>query len=99
MISELTGKQKRFLQGLGNSIKPVISVGKSGITDNTFVSVKNAFNTKELIKVKIQDGCEDPKEDVAQKIEKGADAVLVQIIGKTILLYKPHRDDPKIELP
>ncbi len=99
MILELTGKQKRFLQALGNSIKPIISVGKSGVTDNTLVSVKNAFNTKELIKIKIQDGCEEDKEDVAVKIHRGAEAALVQIIGRTVLLYKPNKDHPKIELP
>lgn len=95
----LTGKQKRFLQALGNSIKPTVSIGKSGVSDNTYLSVKNAFNTKELIKVKIQDGCEDLKEDVAQKIVVGTNAVLVQIMGKTLLFFKPHRDHPKIELP
>ena len=63
------------------------------------MSVNNAFNTKELIKVKIQDGCEESKEDVAQKIQSGTAADVVQIIGRTILLYKPHKDNPKIELP
>ncbi|MBL7996952.1 ribosome assembly RNA-binding protein YhbY [bacterium] len=96
---ELSGKQKKYLQGLGNSIKSTVSVGKSGVSDNTFLSVNNAFNTKELIKVKIQDGCDDIKEDVALKIERGTNAVLVQIIGKTLLFFKPHRDNPKIELP
>lgn len=99
MILELSGKQKRFLQALGNSIKPIVSVGKSGVTENTLVSVRNAFNTKELIKIKIQDGCEELKEDVALKIHRGTEAALVQIIGKTILLYKPNKDNPKIELP
>lgn len=87
------------MQGLGNSIKPTVSVGKSGVSDNTFFSVSNAFNTRELIKIKIQDGCEEVKEDVAQKIERGTSAVLVQIIGKTLLFYKPHPENPKIELP
>jgi RNA-binding protein len=96
---EFNGKQKRFLQALGQNLKPIISVGKSGVTDNTLVSVNNAFNTKELIKVKIQDGCEESKEDVTQKIQRGTSAGVVQIIGRTILLYKPHKDNPKIELP
>ncbi|MBL7960280.1 ribosome assembly RNA-binding protein YhbY [bacterium] len=96
---ELTGKQKKYLQGIGNSIKSTVSVGKSGVSDNTFVSVNNAFNTKELIKIKIQDGCEEIKEDVAMKIERGTNAVLVQIIGRTLLFFKPNRDNPKIELP
>jgi RNA-binding protein len=96
---EFNGKQKRFLQALGQSLKPIISVGKSGVTDNTLVSVNNAFNTKELIKVKIQDGCEESNEDVALKIQRGTAAGLVQIIGRTILLYKPNKDNPKIELP
>ncbi len=99
MVSELTGKQKRYLQALGQSIKPIVSVGKSGVTDNTLVSVNNAFNTRELVKIKIQDGCEELKEDVAQKIRDGSKAVLVQIIGRTLLLYKPFKEDPKIELP
>lgn len=96
---ELTGKQKRYLQALGNGIKPIVSIGKSGVTDNTFLSVRNAFNTKELIKVKIQEGCEESKEEVAAKIERGTEAVLVQIIGKTLLFFKSDRENPKIELP
>ncbi|MCK6541848.1 ribosome assembly RNA-binding protein YhbY [bacterium] len=98
-MSELTGKQKRFLRGLGNAIKATISVGKSGITDNTYLSVNNGFNTKELIKVKVQDGCDLDKKEVAEMISEGTQSQIVQIIGNNILLYKCHHEKPIITLP
>jgi len=98
-LEELTSKQRVFLRGLGQKIKPTISVGKMGVSDNTILSVGNGFNTKELLKVKIQDGCEETKEKVAEKISEGVNAVLVQVIGNTLLFYKRDRRNPKIDLP
>jgi RNA-binding protein len=96
---ELNGKQKRFLRSLGNKIKSTVSIGKMGVTDNTCLSISNAFNTGELVKVKIQDGCEETKENVAEAVEEGTGAVLVQILGNTLLLYKRNHEKPKINLP
>ncbi len=79
-------------------VKATISVGKAGITDNTYLSVNNGFNTKELVKIKIQDSCELEKEEVAKLLSKGTRSTLVQIIGNMVLLYRPF-DTPKIILP
>ncbi|MBU3915253.1 YhbY family RNA-binding protein, partial [bacterium] len=32
--SKLKGKQARYLRGLGHSMKPLLQVGKSGITES-----------------------------------------------------------------
>ncbi len=96
---ELTGKQKRFLRSLGNGVKSTVSIGKMGVTEHTYLSISNAFHTHELVKVKIQDGCMEAKEDVGESVAKGTGAVLVQILGNTLLLYKRNDEKPKINLP
>ncbi len=98
-MMSLTGKQKRFLRGLGHSIKSSTMVGKSGLTANTISSANEAFNTRELIKVKIQDGCPIDKNDVAEAIAEATGASIVQILGNTILFFKRDHQKPIIELP
>jgi RNA-binding protein len=95
----LTAKQKRFLQSLGNSIKPTINVGKNGLSDNTFFSVQNAFNTHELLKIKLLDNCLDEPKEIAERITKKIGCAFVQKIGRTLLFYKPDKKHPKIILP
>ncbi|MCB0833499.1 MAG: YhbY family RNA-binding protein [Bacteroidetes bacterium] len=98
-MTELNGKQKRYLRGLANQIKSTISVGKAGITENTLLSVRNGFNTAELLKIKVQDGCQIEKDEVGEIIAKGVGASVVQVLGSTVLFYRPHPDHPKINLP
>lgn len=96
---ELTGKQKSFLRSLGQTLKPTIMIGKMGVTDNTLLSIRNGFNTKELLKIKVQDGCAETEEEVSEKVTEGTGATAVQIVGHTILLFKRDHKNPKIELP
>lgn len=96
---ELTGKQIRFLRALGQHLKPTVSIGKGGFTTNTGRSIENGFNTKELLKVRIQDGCDAEPRELASTISLATDSSLVQVIGRVILIYKPHHENPVIVLP
>lgn len=94
----LTGKQKRFLRGLGHSLKPVVMVGKNELNDALAEETGTALATHELIKVKLLESCEMERHEVAEKLAKAADAEIAQILGRTILLYR-RGETPKIELP
>lgn len=98
-MEALTKKQKHFLQSLANTLKPTITIGKNGLTENTLVSVRNAFNTKELLKIKLLDNCPDDPKSIAETIAKETGSTLVQIIGRTLLYYHQNREKPKIVLP
>ncbi|GEM_PF-368161 len=98
-LEALNGKQRRYLSSLANSIKATVMIGKNGLTDNTLLSIRNAFNTQELVKIKIQDGCPDETETMVSKIEAGTEAQLVQILGHTLLFYRRDRDHPRLQLP
>lgn len=85
----LTSIKKRNFRAQGNRLKPEIWIGKEGVSPGTIQTLLNSFHTKELVKVKILENCEVDKKAIAQQLEQHTDAEIIQIIGKTILLYKP----------
>jgi RNA-binding protein len=94
----LTGKQKRYLRGLGHGIKPVIMVGKGEISAALIKETEEALNSHELIKVKILESCLSDRELVAKELADACTADIAQILGRTFLLYRRAKE-PKIELP
>lgn len=95
----LTGKQKRYLRSLAHHLDPIFQVGKAGVNDNLIAQLKDALEARELLKVSILQNCDQDKNEVAQELANGAEAELVQLIGKTIVLYKESRENKEIQLP
>ena len=59
-----------------------------------------AFNTRELLKVKVQEGAPDePYETGDRLVEAIPGAHVAQTIGRTVVLYRPFPENPEIELP
>lgn len=95
----LSGKQKRFLRGLGSTIDPIIQVGKGGIVPGVIQQADEALEARELVKVRVLNNCLDDAKAVAGELSKHSQAALVQVIGRTFLLYRPSAKNPQIELP
>jgi len=96
----LTGKQVRYLRSLGHHLKPVVMVGKEGISDRLLQTVSRNLDSHELIKVRVQEGCPSPVREAAEIIAERTGSVRIQVIGKTILLFREiDREDRKIRLP
>lgn len=95
---ELRGKQIRFLRGLGHHLQPVVMIGKEEVTGKVIAATDEALATHELIKVKLQEGCLTDRKVVAAQLAEATKSGVVQVLGKTILLYRPA-EDPTIDLP
>ena len=95
---KLTGKQIRFLRGLGHHLQPVVMIGKDEISNQVRKAVDEALTTHELIKVKLQDGCLLDRKEVAEQLSAATGSQVAQILGKTILLYR-QAEEPEITLP
>jgi len=98
VTQQLTGKQIRFLRGLGHHLQPVVMVGKGEITASLIKSVEEALELHELIKIKLQEGCIMDRKDVAATLAQECHAEIAQILGRTILLYRAS-ENKLIELP
>lgn len=97
----ITSKQRSYLKGLAQQIKPTVFMGKQGLTDNVIKELETGFETRELIKVKLQEGCELNPKDIANELAEKMNAEFVQAIGNKFILYRQAKDKEKrkIELP
>ena len=94
----LTGKQKRYLRGLGHDLKPVILIGKGEVNEPLLQETASALESHELIKVKILESCLMERHEVAEALAGACGADVAQVLGRTLLLYRKG-NEPKIELP
>ena len=95
---ELTGKQARFLRGLGHKLQPAVMIGRQEVTAEVLQAVAESLEAHELIKVKLQEGCLTDRRLVAEELSRETGAAVAQVLGKTILLYRPS-EKHLIELP
>ena len=98
-IRNLRGKQRRYLRGLGVNLKPVVFLGKAAITEAVLAEIETALESHELIKIKLQESVEGDRKTVAAELSERSGAELVQVLGRTVLLYRRNDEEPVLELP
>ena len=98
-MQKLTGKQVRYLRGLGHHLQPVVLIGREEVSDGLLASLEAALADHELVKVKLQEGCLTDRREVADQLVAKTGAQIAQILGRTILLYRASLEDPQIKLP
>lgn len=94
----LTNKQKAYLRSLAQTEPTLFQIGKDGLNDNLIETVENAFNTHELIKIKVLKTVADDKDEFAFDLAMNTNSEVVQKIGNVIVLYRKAKE-PKIILP
>lgn len=95
---QLTGKQNRYLRGLGHGLRPFVMIGKQHLSEEVVKAADEALQAHELIKVKIQEGCLTDRHTAAAELAEATGAAVVQVLGKTFLLYRAA-EEPIITLP
>lgn len=99
-MTELQGFQRKYLRGVAHSLKPLVQVGKTGLSDSVLASIDQGLTSHELIKVRFLD-FKDQRQELTQQICQRLDAGLAGLIGHTAILYRPHSKPEKrrITLP
>lgn len=99
MTVELTPKQRSYLRSLAQKLKATVWIGKNDITDEVIHAINNAFETAELIKVKMHESAGTEKHAAGVRIAEESNSTLVQVIGRVVVLYRPFEEKPRIKLP
>lgn len=99
-MTALKGSQRKWLRGQAHALRPVVQIGRHGLTDGTLREIDFALDTHELIKVQAAAPREE-KQEMAQAIEGQLGADVVGMIGHMLILYRRQPDPElrKIELP
>lgn len=95
----LSGRQKRALRALGHGLKPVLTIGKQGIAETVIQQLEDNLLAQELVKVKILKSCPQTMSGIAETLSGRTGAELAQSIGRSLLFYRPHPENPAIKLP
>ena len=95
----MSGKQKRYLRSLAVSLKPLIHLGKEGITSSVIEAIDNALEHHELVKINLLKNCELERDEAINIIIKELKSELIQKIGRNFLIYRENPQDRKIKLP
>jgi RNA-binding protein len=97
----LTGPQKTYLRGQGQTLEPIIKVGKAGLTPEFFKELQKQLNNHELIKLRFVGIERDARAALIDQIVDEGRCVCVGSVGHTALFYR-HQSDParrQITLP
>ncbi len=87
----INSKQRSKLRSLAHHLKPLVNIGKSGLVKGAILSIDQALESHELIKVKFiqnKEGRDQFKNDV----ETLFSASIVGSIGNTIILFRQNED-------
>ena len=94
---DLQGYQRKHLRGLAHSLKPLVHVGEAGLSPGVLSALDDALQGHELVKVRLHEP--DDKKAAARKLADSSGAALCGVVGHTVILYRPHPEDPQIEVP
>ena len=97
----ITTKQRAFLRGLGNTLDPVMQIGKDGLSENAVTGANLLLEARELVKFKVLKNCDETPKEMANSLAQRLGADIVQIIGNIFILYKKstRTDFKHIQLP
>ncbi len=84
----LTTKERSSLKSKCNTLKPIVSIGKSGLTENVLKEIEVGLFHNELIKVTVQKGCLDSALDLMRQVCEDLDCEPVQHLGGKFAVYK-----------
>jgi len=88
----LTEKSRRDLRGRGHALKPVVSIGNSGLSKAVLREIELSLEHHELMKIKIGGADREQRKIIIENICDTFKAELVQAIGHIALIYRKHKD-------
>ncbi len=84
----MTSKQRSNLKSLAATVKPIAQVGKEGISENLIVSLSDALEARELIKVNLLPASGEDGDNLAANVADLLHAEVVAVIGRKAIFYR-----------
>ena len=91
--------QKQFLKGIANNLRPLVQIGKGGLTDNVLESIDEILTAHEIVKIDVLKSCEQSVDELTIEISRVTGSDLVSQLGRKIVLFRRNREKPVIDLP
>ncbi len=99
IMEDLRGFEKKYLRGLAHGLKPLVLIGREGLTAGAIRAADEGLAQHELIKIKFNDFKEsEQKNALITEMADKTKSAFVGMIGHTATLYRKHADPEKREI-
>jgi RNA-binding protein len=95
----INSKQRSYLRALANGLDSVVLIGKGGIDDNVIRQVNDVLEARELVKLGVLKNSSIDAWEACDVLCEATGAEPVQVIGNKLVIYRPSKERPSIELP
>ena len=95
---DLTEPQRRLLRSLAHPRKPIVLIGRNGLTESVLTELERALDHHELVKVKVGIGDRVDRASAIETICERTGALLIQRIGFVATLFRRNPEKPVISL-
>ena len=98
----LKGKQRSFLKAMANTLKPIIQLGKEGMSESFIEQLDRMLNDHELVKVNVLDSSMLEAKEAALSICDELKTEYISSVGNKFVVYRESRTKEKkdrIKLP
>lgn len=101
-MKPLTSSQRKRLRGLAHGLKPLVHLGKAGLTDSALAQIDKELAEHELIKVRFLEGGapaggagKSDKDAWVDEIQNRIGCGAAGRVGHVAILFRPHADRDK----
>ena len=95
----LTSAQRARLRSLAADMPTIMQIGKGGLTENLAVTVSDALEARELIKLRVLENSGYTAREAADEIAARTSSEVVSVIGSRFVIYRESKTKKVIELP
>ena len=93
-MDSLTNAQIRELKAKAQLLKPMLKIGKEGISSQFLAALDEVLKHHELVKVKFEEFKEQKKELAPVLAEKSASHLITRV-GNVVVLYRSKEEKPE----
>ncbi|MDR1734540.1 MAG: YhbY family RNA-binding protein [Oscillospiraceae bacterium] len=85
----MTSAERAAFRKAGNSIPALFQIGRNGVTQAVAEELDKAFNTRELVKLKVLlDLCPEAPKTIAPRLAALTRSEVIGVVGGSILFYR-----------
>jgi RNA-binding protein len=84
---QVAGRELRELKAKAQRLKPLVKLGKEGLSESFLAGLDQALSDHELVKVKF-DEFKDQKKELAPALAARARAQIITRVGNVVVLFR-----------
>ena len=95
----MTAAERKRLRGLAHSLRPLVQLGRDGLSPGTLREIERGLASHELIKIRLV-GEREIRAKLADEIALATNSGIAGAIGMVVILYRqqPDPEERRIEL-